>query len=92
MEAVLLGEVGDPPHADTKVARVAPEAIWQAPAQNWRRERSVFVSDMAVVVVGGCRCQSGNINATGKSRGFSRSGRIWHGIADHRLVAPGVIS
>jgi len=30
-----LGEVGDdPPQAENSVANVAPEATWQAPAQN----------------------------------------------------------
>jgi hypothetical protein len=27
---------------------VAPEATWQAPAQNWRRETGAFVSDIAI--------------------------------------------
>jgi hypothetical protein len=35
----LLGDVGDDsPQADTSVASVAPDASWQAPAQNRRRE------------------------------------------------------
>jgi len=48
-EAMPLGDVGDddpPPQAEKSVASVAPEAAWQAPAQNRRRE-TVFVSDIA---------------------------------------------
>jgi hypothetical protein len=42
-----LGDVGDdPPQAENSVANVAPEATWQAPAQNRRRETGVFVSDI----------------------------------------------
>jgi hypothetical protein len=66
------GDVGEsPPQAENIVASVAPEAMWQAPAQNRRREMGVFVSDMAIVVVGCCRCQVGKINATDKQPGFS---------------------
>ena len=42
------GDVGDPPQAENSVASVAPEATWQAPAQNWRRETGAFVSDIAI--------------------------------------------
>ena len=28
------GDVGDPPHAESSVTSVAPEATWHAPAQN----------------------------------------------------------
>jgi len=46
------GDVGDPPpHAVTSVASVAPDAIWQAPVQNCRREMGVYVSDIALVLV-----------------------------------------
>ena len=43
-----LGDVGDdpPPQAENSVASVAPEATWQAPAQNRRRENDPFVSDI----------------------------------------------
>jgi hypothetical protein len=41
-----LGDAGDPPHAANSVASVAPEAAWQAPAQNRRRETGAFVSDI----------------------------------------------
>ena len=49
---MLLGDVGDdaPPHAVKSVASVAPEATWQAPVQNWRREIGEVVSDMARIV------------------------------------------
>ena len=43
VEAVPLGDVGDPPQAENSVASVAPEAAWQAPAQNRRRETRVRV-------------------------------------------------
>jgi hypothetical protein len=47
-----LGEVGDPSsQAENSVASVAQEAIWQASAQNRRRETGVFVSDIAVILV-----------------------------------------
>src|SRR5688572_8345763 len=40
------GDVGDPPpQAENSVASVMPEAAWQAPAQNRRRE-TAFVSDI----------------------------------------------
>jgi hypothetical protein len=71
IEAMPLGDVGDPlPHAENNVASVAPEATWQAPAKNRRRETGVFVSDIAILVrVGHCRV--GNIKATRKRPGFS---------------------
>ncbi|MGH9347791.1 MAG: hypothetical protein ACRD26_11055 [Vicinamibacterales bacterium] len=50
-----LGDVGDddpPPQAENSVASVAPEATWQAPAQNRRRETGAFVSDIAIFVRG----------------------------------------
>jgi hypothetical protein len=49
-----LGEVGDDDpssQAENSVASVAQEAIWQASAQNRRRETGVFVSDIAVILV-----------------------------------------
>ena len=51
-----LGDVGDddpPPHAGNSVPSVAPEATWQAPAQNPRRETRVFVSYITVILVRG---------------------------------------
>ena len=45
-----LGDVGDPPQAGNNVASVAPEAAWQAPAQNRRRETDVFVSAIALIL------------------------------------------
>jgi hypothetical protein len=45
--------------------------MWQAPAQNRRRETAVVVSDMAIFVVRGSRCQVGKIKAKRKSLGFS---------------------
>jgi hypothetical protein len=58
-----LGDVGDPPQAGNNVASVAPEAAWQAPAQNRRRETDVFVSAIALIL--GRRDQGylGNIEA-----------------------------
>jgi len=49
-----LGDVGDDdpsPQAENSVASVAHEAIWQASAQNRRRETGVVVSDMSVILV-----------------------------------------
>jgi hypothetical protein len=49
-----LGDVGedDPSsQAENSVASVAQEAIWQASAQNRRRETGVVVSDMSVILV-----------------------------------------
>jgi hypothetical protein len=48
-----LGDVGDDPssQAENSVASVAQEAIWQASAQNRRRETGVVVSDMSVILV-----------------------------------------
>lgn len=49
-----LGDVGEddpPPHAANSVASVAPDAAWQAPAQNRRRETAVVVSDIVSVLV-----------------------------------------
>jgi hypothetical protein len=47
----LLGDVGDPSPAQAvaSVARVAQEAIWQAPAQNERRVTNEIVSDIAMI-------------------------------------------
>ena len=52
VEGAPLGDVGDPspPQAETSVASVAQEATWHASAQNWRRETSVFVSDITEVL------------------------------------------
>ena len=49
-----LGPVGedDPPQAETIVASVAPEAIWQAPAQNRRREMEVCSFGIALILSG----------------------------------------
>src|SRR5258706_5588143 len=44
VEAMPLGDVGDPPQAEDTVASVAQEATWQAPAQNRRRATDAFVS------------------------------------------------
>jgi hypothetical protein len=70
IEAGPLGDVGDPPHAENSVASVAPDATWQAPAQNRRRETSVFVSDIALILVRG-QTEVGNIEATCKTTTFS---------------------
>jgi hypothetical protein len=46
-----LGDVGDESsQAENSVASVAQEAIWQASAQNRRRESGVVVSDMVILV------------------------------------------
>jgi hypothetical protein len=47
-----VGDDDPPPHAENNVASVAPEATWQAPAQKSRRETDLFVSDIAVILVG----------------------------------------
>jgi hypothetical protein len=53
-----LGDVGDdPPQAENSVASVAPEAAWQAPAQNRRRETGAFASDIVMLVRGAGSCQ-----------------------------------
>jgi hypothetical protein len=46
-----FGEFGEdsPPQPVSNVAKVAPDATWQAPAQNRRRETSVCLSDIAIV-------------------------------------------
>ena len=67
-----LGDVGDddPPQAENSVASVAPDATWQAPAQNWRRETGAFVSDIGFVMRGVAGCRSGNIKATPQTARF----------------------
>jgi hypothetical protein len=70
-----LGDVGDddpPPQAENSVASVAPEATWQAPAQNRRRETGVFVSDIAVILV---RAASATRGPGGQDRGHSQTTR-----------------
>jgi hypothetical protein len=54
-EPLPLGDVGEPSPAQavTSVASVAQDATWQAPAQNWRREMGVVVSDISSVIPGG---------------------------------------
>ena len=56
-----LGDVGDddPPQVENSMASVAPEAAWQAPAQNSRRETGVCVSDIAVILVRGASAGRG---------------------------------
>jgi hypothetical protein len=53
LDPMPLGDVGDDPssQAENSVASVAQEAIWQASAQNRRRETGVVVSDMSVILV-----------------------------------------
>jgi hypothetical protein len=64
------GDVGDdPPQAENNVASVAPEAAWQAPAQNRRRETGAVVSDIEVIP-GRMPRQLGNIEATPERRDF----------------------
>jgi hypothetical protein len=70
-----LGDVGDddpPPQAENSVASVAPEAAWQAPAQNRRRE-TMFVSDIAEILVRAAQCcpRSG-----GQNRGHAQTTRV----------------
>jgi hypothetical protein len=72
-DAVPLGDVGDDepsPQAAKSVASVAPDATWHAPAQNWRRETGVFVSDIAIEMRGQPE-PVGNIETTRTTtRGF----------------------
>jgi hypothetical protein len=43
--AGVLGELGDPsPHAEARV----PRAAQHAPAQNWRRDTTMLVSDIVI--------------------------------------------
>ena len=78
IEAAPLGDVGDddpPPQAENSVASVAPEATSQAPAQNRRRE-TVFVSDIAEILVRAAvlpEGRVGKIEATRKRPGFPES-------------------
>jgi hypothetical protein len=65
-----LGDVGDddpPPQAENRVASVAPEAAWHAPAQNRRRE-TVFVFDIAEMLVKGRRVPDGRTWARSRPR------------------------
>ena len=66
-----LGDVGDPPQAVNSVASVAPEAAWQAPAQNRRRETCALVSDIAMLARnGGSEHGGGKFKAPRKRPGF----------------------
>jgi hypothetical protein len=71
---MALGDVGDdsPPQPENSVASVAPEATLHAPAQNWRRETGVVVSDIAGSSWGRTARPGwlGKIEATRKQRGF----------------------
>jgi len=62
--AGVLGELGDPsPHAEASVPRAA-----QQPAQNCRRDTTMLVSDIAILVTGGpsySSCRFGKIEAHG---------------------------
>ena len=72
MVAMPLGDVGEddaPPQAENSVANVAPDATWQAPAQNRRRETGASVSDIAVRLMGGGNVGR-NTGATRKTAGF----------------------
>lgn len=71
---MLLGDVGDdsPLQPENSVASAAPEAAWQAPAQNRRRETGTFVSDIAVILVEtgqSCPPGVGKIEATRERAG-----------------------
>jgi hypothetical protein len=57
IDAGPLGDVGDesPLQAVAIVASVAQDASWHAPAQNWRRETDLLVSDIAGSSGGGAR-------------------------------------
>jgi hypothetical protein len=47
--AVGVGDIGDePPQAEKSDTAATPDATWQAPAQNLRRDPGVFVSDIPV--------------------------------------------
>ena len=80
---MLLGDVGDddpPPQAVNSVASVAPEAAWQAPAQNRRREMGECVSDIRMILVGASklpRRQTRKIETTPKRAGFPPPTECW---------------
>jgi hypothetical protein len=66
------GDVGDDPspHAENRVVSVAPEAIWHAPAQNWRRESGAFVSDIVMY-------ERGVAVASGQFQGHAQTAQIF---------------
>src|SRR6185503_6338785 len=69
------GDVGDdpsPPQPENSVARVTPEAAWQAPAQKRRRETAVVGSDIAEILVG----WGGLPRAGAKSRPVAKRSRV----------------
>ena len=73
LEPMPLGDVGDdvpPAQAENSVASVAPEATWQAPAQNRRRETGAFVSDIAMILVRAAIAARGS---GGQNRGHSKT-------------------
>ena len=66
-----LGDVGDPPQPENNVASVAPDATWQAPAQNRRRETFVSVSDIVVTLVRVANAESARPGPARKVEAFS---------------------
>ena len=76
-----------PPQAENSVASVAPEATWQAPAQNRRRETGAFVSDIAVILVRAASAARAGRQYRGHSQTtrFSSISSRWRVPADHQL-------
>jgi hypothetical protein len=70
----LPGEVGDedpPPHAEKIAPIVAPDAAWQAPAQNFRRDTILCDANIRILARAGVperRCRK--IEATREPRFF----------------------
>jgi hypothetical protein len=76
-----LGPVGDPspPQAENIVANVAPDATWQTPAQNRRRDREAEGFDMTMLARGRTvpAQQRGHRQIDALSRGRSTMVGLW---------------
>jgi hypothetical protein len=65
-----VGDDPSPPQAENIVANVAPEATWQTPAQNRRRESGAEELDMAMLARG--RALPGQQRGQGRIDALSR--------------------
>jgi hypothetical protein len=79
--------VGDPSplQADTNVARVAQDAIWQALAQNSRRETNWLGSDIVILVGWVSASGLGQDQGHAEMARFCKSEAPWRASADHKL-------